>query len=61
MVDGRVVEGELLYADDVIEAVVLWYREMEDHPPLLCIVTIRKMPILNSLRHLNPLNSMVCQ
>ena len=40
MVDGRVVEGELLTADDVIEVVVLWYTKMEDHPPLLCFVTI---------------------
>ena len=40
MVDGTVVEGELLSADVVVEAVVLWYREMKDHPPLLCTVTI---------------------
>ena len=40
MVDGGVVEGEFLSADDVVKAVVLCYRAIEDHPPLICIVTI---------------------
>ena len=40
MVDGGVVEGELLSTDDAFEAVVVCYRAIEDHPPLICIVTI---------------------
>ena len=43
MVDGRVVEGELLSADDFIEAMALWCREKGDHPPLAILLGVTQL------------------